>query len=135
MLFRSENGRWLEYAGGYTDMAAQRRGAEREARRAEKPKATASSGGASAVAKTAAPAAKLSFKQKFALENLPKEIAKLEAAVAKAESEMADPALFVKNPDRFGKLAGAVERDRAALERMETEWLEIEMLRAEMEGS
>ena len=60
--------------------------------------------------------------------------AKLEAAIAKAEAEMADPALFAKNPDRFAKLASASEKDRAALAKAEDEWLELEMLRAEMEG-
>src|SRR5690606_669397 len=40
----SPDGRWIEYAGGYTDMLAQRRGAQDERRRAEKqekPKAAA----------------------------------------------------------------------------------------------
>ncbi|KTQ96646.1 elongation factor 3, partial [Aureimonas ureilytica] len=129
-----ENGRWLEYAGGYSDMAAQKRGAQKEARKAEKPKTAASGSSAAAAPKPAGAATKLSFKQKFALENLPKEIAKLEAAIAKAEAEMADPALFTKNPDRFSKLAGAIEKDRAALAKAEDEWLELEMLRAEMEG-
>ncbi len=129
-----ENGRWLEYAGGYSDMAAQKRGAQKEARKAEKPKPAASGGSASTASKPVGAATKLSFKQKFALENLPKEIAKLEAAIAKAEAEMADPALFTKNPDRFSKLAGAIEKDRAALAKAEDEWLELEMLRAEMEG-
>ncbi|WP_062230920.1 ABC-F family ATP-binding cassette domain-containing protein [Aureimonas sp. N4] len=129
-----ENGRWLEYAGGYSDMAAQKRGAQKEARKAEKPKPAASGASASTASKPVGAATKLSFKQKFALENLPKEIAKLEAAIAKAEAEMADPALFTKNPDRFSKLAGAIEKDRAALAKAEDEWLELEMLRAEMEG-
>ena len=59
--------------------------------------------------------AKLSYKQKFALEKLPKEIADLEKAIAKAEGEMADPSLFSKDPKRFQSLAGKLDQDRAAL--------------------
>ena len=130
----SGGGVWLEYAGGYSDMAAQRKGAEKEAaataKAAPKPAAASKPSGAGASGN----AAKLSFKQKFALENLPKEIAALEADIAKAEAEMADPALFSKNPDRFAKLARTIEEKRASLAAKEDEWLELEMLKAELAG-
>ena len=47
---------------------------------------------------------------------------------------MADPQLFSKKPDRFQQLAKTVEDKRAALAKAEDEWLELEMLKAEMEG-
>ncbi|RIY02148.1 ABC transporter ATP-binding protein [Aureimonas flava] len=129
------DGRWLEYAGGYTDMAAQKRGAQAEARKAEKAARPApAAAGATAARAPAQGSAKLSFKQKFALETLPKEIARLEAEIARAEAEMADPALFARNPDRFAKLARDSEAARAALAKAEDEWLELEMLKAELEG-
>ena len=87
-----------------------------------------------AVTMASGTAAKLSFKQKFALENLPKEIAALEKDIAKAEAEMADPALFTRNPDRFAKLAKTIEDKRASLASKEDEWLELEMLKAELAG-
>ncbi|MGO7580502.1 ABC transporter ATP-binding protein, partial [Rhizobium ruizarguesonis] len=46
---------------------------------------------------------KLSFKQKFALENLPKEMAKAEAEIAKREKVMADPNLFTRDPAAFNR--------------------------------
>ncbi|PDT17271.1 elongation factor 3 [Rhizobium sp. J15] len=126
------DGRWIEYAGGYTDMLAQRKGALEERRKAEKaaekPKAqeAAPSGGGSK--------GKLSFKQKFALENLPKEMAKAEAEIAKREQVMADPNLFTRDPAAFNRLAAEMEKLRAGLTKMEEEWLELEMLREELEG-
>jgi ATP-binding cassette subfamily F protein uup len=42
--------------------------------------------------------------------------------------------LFAKNPDRFAKLAAESERHRAGLAKAEDEWLELEMLKAEMES-
>ncbi|MFT4181319.1 MAG: ABC-F family ATP-binding cassette domain-containing protein [Rhizobium sp.] len=130
------DGRWIEYAGGYSDMLAQRKGAIEERKRAEKaaekPKAADT---------TAAPGAepskgkgKLSYKQKFALENLPKEMAKAEAEIATREQKMADPNLFTKDPATFNRLAAEMEKLRDSLTRMEEEWLELEMLREELEG-
>jgi ATP-binding cassette subfamily F protein uup len=132
-----ESGRWLEYAGGYSDMAAQRRGAAKSppARdRGEKRGSAASPSRSGAGAAANASSGKLSFKQKFALENLPKEIARLESAIGKAEAAMADPALFSQDPKRFGSLAAELDRHRAALAKAEDEWLELEMLRAEADG-
>ncbi|MCQ4632873.1 ABC-F family ATP-binding cassette domain-containing protein [Shinella sp. CPCC 100929] len=126
------DGRWIEYAGGYTDMMAQRRGAIEEKRRADKAEKAKT-------VDTAAPAeargkAKLSYKQKFALENLPKEMEKTEKEIAAREAKMADPALFTKDPATFNKLAAEMEKLRASLTKMEEEWLELEMLREELEG-
>ena len=77
---------------------------------------------------------KLSYKQKFALENLPKEMAKIEADIAKLEERMADPQFFARDPDGFSKAAKVLERERETLAAKEEEWLELEMLREELEG-
>lgn len=125
------DGRWIEYAGGYSDMMAQRKGASDEKKKAEKQeksKASSSSG------ETGKAKVKLSFKQKFALENLPKEMEKAQAEIAKREERMADPQLFAKNPTAFNTLADEMSKLREKLEAMEEEWLELEMLREEMEG-
>ncbi|CAD7023402.1 ABC transporter ATP-binding protein [Pseudorhizobium halotolerans] len=127
------DGRWIEYAGGYSDMLAQRRGVQEERRRSERQ--------AREKTETSTPAdeapknrGKLSFKQKFALENLPKDIAKAEAEVAAREKRMADPDLFTKDPAAFTALASELEALRKRLAEMEEEWLELEMLREELEG-
>ena len=130
----SPDGRWIEYAGGYSDMMAQRRGAieeKRKAEKAEKAKAADTPATASADAKGKA---KLSYKQKFALENLPKEMEKAEKEIAAREAKMADPNLFTKDPATFNKLAAEMEKLRDSLTKMEEEWLELEMLREELEG-
>ncbi|MDI7923114.1 ABC-F family ATP-binding cassette domain-containing protein [Ferirhizobium litorale] len=128
------DGRWIEYAGGYTDMLAQRRGALEEARKAEKAEKAKTADASAAVPAADKGKGKLSYKQKFALENLPKEMAKAEAEIAKREARMADPDLFAKDPAAFNKLAAELEKLRSGLTRMEEEWLELEMLREELEG-
>jgi len=127
------DGRWIEYAGGYTDMLAQRKGAQEERRRLEKQEKSRSDTGSPAP-DAAKSKGKLSFKQKFALENLPKEMAKTEADILAREMRMANPNLFSKDPSAFNKLATELETLRSSLTRMEEEWLELEMLREEIEG-
>lgn len=128
------DGRWIEYAGGYSDMMAQRKGAADEKRKAEKQEKAKAAPSASASQDTAKAKGKLSFKQKFALENLPKEMEKAQGEIAKREQRMADPALFTKDPATFNTLAQEMTKLREKLETMEEEWLELEMLREELEG-
>ncbi|MET0359216.1 MAG: ATP-binding cassette domain-containing protein, partial [Pararhizobium sp.] len=132
------DGRWIEYAGGYSDMMVQRKGVADERKRAEKAEKARQSGSASTAGAGSgsgkAAKGKLSFKQKFALETLPKEMEKAQGEIAKREAEMADPKLFTKNPARFAALAAELEKLRASIETMEGEWLELEMLREELEG-
>jgi ABC transport system ATP-binding/permease protein len=126
-------GQWQEYAGGYSDMLAQRGGrtlAARGSRKEDKPAAKEAT-------KTAAPkpsSKKLSYKQKFALETLPGEMEKVSASIAALEKKMADPAFYVRDPAGFAKATGELEALQGKLAAMEEEWLELEMLREEIEG-
>ncbi len=128
------DGRWIEYAGGYSDMMAQRKGAAEEKRKAERQEKAKAAPSAPFSQEPGKAKAKLSFKQKFALENLPKEMEKAQEEIAKREQRMADPELFAKDQAVFNKLAQEMEKLREKLEAMEEEWLELEMLREELEG-
>ncbi|KJF72259.1 ABC-F family ATP-binding cassette domain-containing protein [Agrobacterium arsenijevicii] len=128
------DGRWIEYAGGYSDMMAQRKGVAEEKRKAEKQEKAKAASSGSASQDPLKAKGKLSFKQKFALENLPKEMEKAQGEIAKREERMADPNLFTKDPATFNTLAKEMTKLREKLETMEEEWLELEMLREELEG-
>lgn len=128
------DGRWIEYAGGYSDMLAQRKGAQEERKKAEKAAEKSKPENASSSSDAPKAKGKLSYKQKFALENIPKEMEKAEAEIALREKKMADPNLFTKDPASFNKLAAEMEKLREKLTSMEEEWLELEMLREEIEG-
>lgn len=127
------DGRWIEYAGGYSDMLAQRKGEAAERRQAEAKKEKPKDEGSSAAVPEKAKG-KLSYKQKFALENLPKQMDEAEKKVAKLEEKMADPAFFTKDPAGFNKTAAELEKLRNQIAAWEEEWLELEMLREELEG-
>ncbi|MFO1136954.1 MAG: ATP-binding cassette domain-containing protein [Rhodoblastus sp.] len=138
VLVAEGEGRWIEYAGGYTDMVAQR-GAGVGARAVEKPASRErrlpaggqpEAGGAGA----AKPKRKLSFNEKHALENLPAEMEKLRAMREKAQTILADPDLFSREPKKFEQASAALTKIETDLAAAEDRWLELEMLREELEG-
>jgi ATP-binding cassette subfamily F protein uup len=126
------DGRWVEYAGGYADMLAQRGSTRFDRRGGEAKKAQAAPKETPAPPRAAAK--KLSYKQKFALETLPGKMEAASAEIGKLEGKLADPALYTKEPAAFQKLAASLDAERAKLAAMEEEWLELEMLREELEG-
>ena len=126
------DGRWIEYAGGYSDMLAQRGGTKLDDRRAILKTPAEASRTDSAQAK--GPAKKLSFKQKFALDNLPTRMAAVSASISALENNIADPAFYERDPKGFQKTIAALDKERATLAAMEEEWLDLEMLREELEG-
>ena len=126
------DGRWVEYAGGYADMLAQR-GSKSFARRGGEPRKT-SPAAEKAPAPARQPSRKLSYKQKYALETLPKKMEEASAEIGRLEFRLSDPALYAKEPAAYQKLAAALDAERAKLTALEEEWLELEMLREEVEG-
>jgi ATP-binding cassette subfamily F protein uup len=130
VLMAEGNGRWTEYAGGYSDMVAQR-GAGVEARKvkAEPAKSTAQPRMDSQQAQR-----KLSFKEKHALETLPATMKKLESEIATLEAKLADPNLFTRDPKAFEQAASRLTAARSDLAKAEEQWLELEMKREALEG-
>jgi ATP-binding cassette subfamily F protein uup len=80
------------------------------------------------------PARKLSYKQKFTLETLPKRMEEAAARIGTSEQKLADPDLYRRDPKAFAAATEALDKARAELAAMEDEWLELEMLREEVEG-
>ncbi|MDR3496620.1 MAG: ABC-F family ATP-binding cassette domain-containing protein [Ancalomicrobiaceae bacterium] len=133
---RLKPGTWVDYAGGYSDMVAQR-GSGVAARRADAAKPEpARAAPAAETAPKAAPAQKrkLSFKDRHALETLPGTIDALSKDLAKLEVEFADAGLYARDPQRFEHLSHAISAKRDALAKAEEDWLRLELLREEIEA-
>ena len=121
------DGRWIEYAGGYTDMLAQRGPAKVVTAEPQgKPKAEVQRRGDSTK--------RMTFKDRHALETLPARIASLEAETAKLTKVLDDPDLYTRNPTRFTDTTAALQAARRALAEAEERWLELEMRREALEG-
>ena len=127
-------GRWTEYAGGYSDMLAQR-GADltREARKSEPRKAVK--------AETLPPAPpapakrRMSFKDKHALETLPKTIVALQAEAAALQAKLDDQGFYARDRAGFEKITAALGELQHKIAAAEEQWLELEILREELAGN
>jgi ABC transport system ATP-binding/permease protein len=124
------DGLWVEYAGGYSDMVAQRGhglagplAALVEA--TEKPDRRP--------ADRAAPKRKLGFNERRALETLPRRIEELRADLDALERKLADADLPLREPAAFMDATKAYADLRDALAEAEDEWLGLEILREELE--
>jgi ATP-binding cassette subfamily F protein uup len=126
------DGKWLEYAGGYSDMISQR-GGDLGAKRARRSKEDRDR--PTQKKKPAAPAsAKMTFKDKHALETLPGRMEKLQAEIDGHQAALADPDLFKSNPGQFDTVAKALQMAETALAEAEEQWLELEMRREVLES-
>jgi ATP-binding cassette subfamily F protein uup len=134
VLMAEGRGRWIEYAGGYSDMVAQRGGgvaakaAQPQAGAREKCDAPASTASAPEAAR------KLSFKERHALETLPDLIAAIERDMAKLAALLAEPGLYERDRARHDKAVEMLAALQAKHAASEEEWLRLEMLREETEG-
>ena len=133
VIMAEGDGRWTEYAGGYSDMVAQR-GAGVAARVVEKARTDKPRAETKPVASPPAAKRKLSFKEKHALETLPKEIEKLDAEIATLNAALAAPDLYSRDPNGFAAKSKALEAALARKAAAEEQWLELEVLREELEG-
>jgi ATP-binding cassette subfamily F protein uup len=124
------DGRWIEYAGGYSDMVAQRGyglagplGAPAEVahKAAKKP------------AERTAPKRKMGFNEKRALETLPGRIEKLRIDLGVLERKLADADFPILEPTAFKATTKSYGELRAQLAKAEEEWLGLEILREELE--
>jgi ATP-binding cassette subfamily F protein uup len=125
------NGRWTEYAGGYSDMLAQR-GADltRESSKPQQPRKVSRE---SASVITGAPTKRrLTFTDKHALDTLPKTIAKLQTEIDALQAKLADPQFYARDRAEFEKVTAALGELQLKIAAAEEQWLELEILREEL---
>lgn len=125
LAFEGE-GNVVEYAGGYTDMLSQRKGAT-----ISQPIDSVASSRKSSENKIKT---KLSYKEQRALESLKSQLDTLSEDVAQLEQTLEDADLYQRDPDLFNQKLKQLEAARQQLEHVEEQWLELELLREELEG-
>jgi ATP-binding cassette subfamily F protein uup len=125
------DGRWTEYAGGYSDMLMQR-GAD-----------LAKPDSAPSLSKSAMPEKKpvtsrskkkLSFKQKHTLETLPARMEELQSTISGLEVTLSDLGLYAREPTKFKDATAELTARQSDLDAAEEDWLELEVLREEIAG-
>jgi ABC transport system ATP-binding/permease protein len=132
-LLAEGDGVFTVYAGGYQDMLAQRGEQGLVPTQAtlvpQKQKNQTKS-----PTNREAPAlrGKMSFKDKHALQTLPIEISRLEAEISKLNDKLCDGAL-ASNASELALITKEMGQLQSALADAESRWLELEMLREELE--
>ncbi|HLB99242.1 MAG TPA: ATP-binding cassette domain-containing protein [Acetobacteraceae bacterium] len=132
------DGRWVEYAGGYSDMLAQRGPRVAPSRAAQaavaRPRPAMPQPVAEMGPQQVARPRRMTFKDRHALETLPARIAALQAETARLSTALADPDFYARDPGRFAATTAALAAAQEALAAAEEQWLALEMLREEIGG-
>jgi ATP-binding cassette subfamily F protein uup len=128
------SGRWQEYAGGYSDMLMQRgedlKASEREPAKPAGPKQTKPTSGR----EPRQSKRRLSFHEKHALETLPKTIATLEAKIGVLNQRLHDPTLYARDRAAFDAASADLASAQSDLTAAEERWLELEILRDQVDS-
>ncbi|WP_332681498.1 ABC-F family ATP-binding cassette domain-containing protein [Bosea sp. (in: a-proteobacteria)] len=131
-LISDGDGVWTEFAGGYSDMLAQRgRGVGAKARAIPVKAAAAQAQKAAPAAGATAAKRKLSFNEQHALKTLPQQLEKLQTEASKLNAALAGD-LYTRDPKLFAKANARLDEVTREIAEAEERWLELEMLREEI---
>jgi ATP-binding cassette subfamily F protein uup len=125
------NGLWIEYAGGYSDMLAQRAASIVRAPASSSKK---SSRPTTVHQPTTGRSQRMSFAERRTLETLPARIEGLQATIVQLNGDLADPDLYRRDPKRFSETTTALAAAQAEMEAAEEQWLSLELLRERLDG-
>ena len=125
-VMAEEGGRFSAYAGGYSDMVAQRG----EGVTAPQPKAERKSAKSRPTRESAV---KLSFADQHALNTLPERIESLNREITALQDELSSPSLYSSDPEKFVRLSAQLSERAAIRDADEELWLALEMKREALE--
>jgi ATP-binding cassette subfamily F protein uup len=128
IILAEGDGRFTEYAGGYADMLAQR--GEAPAARGDERKPVIKP---PMEKRARASAPKMNFADLHALKTLPEKIARAELRMSELEQQLADSALYARDPAGFERLSAELAEIRAQKDADEERWLVLEMEREALE--
>jgi ABC transport system ATP-binding/permease protein len=127
------DGTWIEYAGGYSDMVAQR-GHGVGALQHDKRAISGAVRPAPPLRSGPEPRKRLSFAEQHALKKLPSRIAALNDEVRRLEHLLADPEFYSRDRTAFAAAGAELANAQAELAAAEEDWFRLELLREEIQG-
>ncbi len=127
------DGTWIEYAGGYSDMVAQRGHGVGASQDKLAPKGAPKQAGSAKPAPAPSQRKRLSPTEQHALKTLPKRITALQEEIGRLERTLADPDFYTKDREGFTEAGDALTKAQADLAAAEEEWLRLELLREDLE--
>ena len=128
------DGRWIEYAGGYSDMVAQRGYGVGTLKR-EKQAAKSAAKSPTRQLRAAEPRKRLSPTEQHVLKTSSARIAVLNEEIGRLERLLADPDLYARDREAFIAAGSALTKAQADRAAAEEDWLRLELKREEIEGA
>ena len=125
-------GRWVIYAGGYSDMQAQHGDPSEPI--AEKPTAPPAKPREPKPERQEKKSGGLSFTDRHLLESLPYMMEEFQARIDGLNGKLSEAGLFENDRAAFERTADELKEATAALEAAEEQWLELELKREAIEG-
>ena len=114
-------GQWIEYAGGYSDMLDQKNKKINLIKDIEKKESKIK------IKKNQAALPRLTYKDKYELETLPKVIEKYIAEIKVQNHILSQPNLYKSNPDLFNLTSKKLKNIDSDLKKAEQKWLDLEI--------
>jgi ABC transport system ATP-binding/permease protein len=133
VLAAEGEGRWVEYAGGYSDMVAQR-GAGMGAPPRMKPSAPKAKR-PPPPRRASEPRKRLSPTEQHALKTAPARIEALNEEIRRLERLLADTGFYACDREGFTAAGAKLAKAQGELASAEEEWLRLELLREETQGA
>ncbi len=133
IIYMSGDGTAVEHAGSYSELLAKMQ--NKTPQKSEPSKKTPSKETKKSAAPESKKTTRLSYNQQRLLEVLPQKITELETELQKIETALADSELYTQNPDKFNELTARHESVAAEIAQSENQWLEIQMLKEELENN
>lgn len=127
-------GVWQAYAGGYSDMLVQR-GADLARQKPKAAKTESVESVAPEASSGRSAKKKLTFQQMQQLETLPVAMDKLATVIGKLQGKLEDPSLYTRDRKAFDETNTLLAKAQSELEKLEERWLELEILKEEIEGA
>jgi ATP-binding cassette subfamily F protein uup len=125
------DGHFQVYAGGYSDMVAQRDQGKTDA--ASRPAGSKKKSGEAKTAR-ARDESKLNFSELHALKTLPGSIEARNREIAKLQQDLSDSGLYARDAQKFASLSARLAEVMTARDREEELWLALELKREELAG-
>lgn len=119
------NGVVNSYLGGYSDYLQELEKNSGETQKPEKKQTKSEAKNRENSKQNKAKSAKLTYKHKFELDNLPKKIKQLEKDILELKDIISDSNLYMQDPEKFDKTVKAIDTKQTELEQSEEKWLNL----------
>ena len=133
MIYMPGDGSATEYPGGYSDMEVKLSGRSEKSSKVKENKGNTTKDKAPEKTQETRKTGRLSYNQQRLLEVLPEQIKQLEKEIAELIETLSNPDLYTRDPEKFDQASQELADKRQLVEDCENKWLEIQLLKEDLE--